>query len=111
MVSLPCKHGHCVMKYVASPLYTLIEPVRPMLLFINWYRVCLSTTVVYRIDKRHVEFTRLGEMVRVRISTPKIRVGVDCDGVVEFTCGASADHQDLLPLRLIFQRRTHIEPR
>jgi hypothetical protein len=50
VVTLPCKHGHGVVKNGTSTLHTLIQPTRAILFLINRDRESLATTVVYAID-------------------------------------------------------------
>lgn len=56
VVSEPGKHGHGMMKDVASTLYTLIEPTRSMFLLVNGNGKCLSSTVIHGINQGDIEF-------------------------------------------------------
>jgi hypothetical protein len=56
MVALSSEHGHSVVEDIASTLNTLIQPVGTMTLFVDSNRKGLSSAVVYRINKSHIEF-------------------------------------------------------
>lgn len=66
MVPLSRKHGHRMVEYAATTLYSLIQPAGSMALFIEWDRECLATAVIHSIDKCHVELIRV---IREMMST------------------------------------------
>lgn len=66
-MALPRKHCHSVVEYVAATLHALIQPVRPMLLFVNWNGKGLATAVIHGVDNGNLELIRvLGKMMGAR---------------------------------------------
>jgi hypothetical protein len=64
MVSLASKHSHRVMENVRATLNTLVQPTGAIFVLVDGDTVCLTTTVVYSINERNVEFVGLlGEVV------------------------------------------------
>lgn len=55
IITLSCEHSHCMMKDVATTLNPLIEPAGSMLVFVDGYGECLSSTIVDGFDKSDIE--------------------------------------------------------